>query len=338
MDDGVAGFSFMDTSQANYFAHEVHSRTLGEAYMGDFLGLFYQKNEVTPPLETPKEISKEQVNMEDRKEPIQKDKNEDKISKDKDKDKEQDIPKKDTDKDQEKPKKSSSRSFFKKLASKITEIASGEPEIPEDFSISDPRAFRHEAHIGWDAEVGFEVRNIPSEWRKLFKDAGVKRSDLRNAETAKFVMQVIGDAMSNDSNESTTPAPTKGNSTPPPVHVPAPTPPSHVPVSAPIQSGAPAPPPPPLPPTSPPPLPAPSSLPNNNTPESDRKRGNSLLHDIKQGKALKPVSQPQSGSSLPPIDPSKSKNLAAVLAQAMALRRPAVVQEEQAEEEEDWSE
>jgi hypothetical protein len=33
---------------------------------------------------------------------------------------------------------------------------------------------------GWDHANGFEIRNIPPEWRKLFKDAGVTKNELRN--------------------------------------------------------------------------------------------------------------------------------------------------------------
>jgi hypothetical protein len=33
---------------------------------------------------------------------------------------------------------------------------------------------------GWDHTNGFEIRNIPPEWRKLFQAAGVTKSELRN--------------------------------------------------------------------------------------------------------------------------------------------------------------
>jgi len=38
--------------------------------------------------------------------------------------------------------------------------------------ISWPKDVKHELHIGWDPLKGFEIRNIPPEWKKLFKAAG----------------------------------------------------------------------------------------------------------------------------------------------------------------------
>jgi len=47
-----------------------------------------------------------------------------------------------------------------------------EPKRPQ---VSAPTDFKHESHIGWDSERGFEIRNIPPEWKKLFQAAGVKK-------------------------------------------------------------------------------------------------------------------------------------------------------------------
>eukprot|EP00003_Mantamonas_plastica_P022093 TRINITY_DN369_c0_g3_i3.p1 TRINITY_DN369_c0_g3~~TRINITY_DN369_c0_g3_i3.p1 ORF type:complete len:307 (+),score=84.82 TRINITY_DN369_c0_g3_i3:1114-2034(+) len=59
--------------------------------------------------------------------------------------------------------------------------------------ISLPTNFKHEGHIGWDAENGFELRNIPPEWKRIFKQAGVKKSDLKNEETAAFIMDFMNE-------------------------------------------------------------------------------------------------------------------------------------------------
>jgi hypothetical protein len=63
--------------------------------------------------------------------------------------------------------------FFSKLL--------GREEKPEEeeFVLSGPSGFRHESHIGWDPTNGFDIRNIPPEWKALFKAAGVKKSDLQ---------------------------------------------------------------------------------------------------------------------------------------------------------------
>ena len=35
-----------------------------------------------------------------------------------------------------------------------------------ELVISDPKNFRHESHVGWDPKNGFEIRNIPPDWKK----------------------------------------------------------------------------------------------------------------------------------------------------------------------------
>ena len=37
-----------------------------------------------------------------------------------------------------------------------------------------------------------QVRDVPPEWKKLFQQAGVKKSDLRDPETAKMVINIVG--------------------------------------------------------------------------------------------------------------------------------------------------
>ncbi|KYR01214.1 WASP-related protein [Tieghemostelium lacteum] len=80
-------------------------------------------------------------------------------------------------------KKSKGR-FFKKLLHHHED-----KKVPE---ISGPTGFKHESHIGWDKENGFDIRNIPDDWKKLFQSAGIKKKDLNDPETAKFIFDVIG--------------------------------------------------------------------------------------------------------------------------------------------------
>jgi len=61
--------------------------------------------------------------------------------------------------------------------------------------IEGPTNVTHVSHMGWDPVNGFQLRNIPPEWRKLFKDAGVRKTDLQNPETALFIMQTVNKAM-----------------------------------------------------------------------------------------------------------------------------------------------
>ncbi|KAM9986047.1 hypothetical protein ACTFIZ_004317 [Dictyostelium cf. discoideum] len=65
------------------------------------------------------------------------------------------------------------------------------------MEISGPTDFKHESHIGWDKENGFEIKNIPPEWRQLFQAAGIKKKDLKNPETVQFIYSVIGENINN---------------------------------------------------------------------------------------------------------------------------------------------
>lgn len=51
----------------------------------------------------------------------------------------------------------------------------GKEEMP-DIEFSKPTNFRHQSHIGWDPNKGFEVDNIPPDWKMLFQ-AGIKKSE-----------------------------------------------------------------------------------------------------------------------------------------------------------------
>src|SRR3990167_2885655 len=106
---------------------------------------------------------------------------------------------------------------------------------PAELVIGTPTNFTHEAHIGWGLENGFDIRNIPPEWKKLFQAAGVKKSDLKDVETRKLIVSTISNEM--------------GGGAPPP---PAPPPPcAPPPPAAPPPPSAPAAPPPPGPPPPP---------------------------------------------------------------------------------------
>ena len=41
----------------------------------------------------------------------------------------------------------------------------------KDLVLGCPTNFDHRSHIGWDVSTGFDTRNIPPEWRKLFPTA-----------------------------------------------------------------------------------------------------------------------------------------------------------------------
>jgi len=228
-------------------------------------------------------------------------------------------------------------SFFKKLADVITGN-----DIPEDFEVSDPRGFRHESHIGWDPERGFEIRNIPPEWRKLFAAAGIKKNELRDADTARFVMNVIGETVAGSGPPrppTTTTAPPPTASTPAPPPPPPPAVPTHG--APPPPPAAPAPPPPPGKSAPPPPVskaPPPPAKPTTAKPAVSGGR-NDLLKSIQKGKELKKVDT-DSLPDLKAMNAGQSNNLVNTLASAMAMRRGAMQireQEEEEDEQDNWS-
>eukprot|EP01122_Echinamoeba_exundans_P017749 TRINITY_DN970_c0_g1_i2.p1 TRINITY_DN970_c0_g1~~TRINITY_DN970_c0_g1_i2.p1 ORF type:complete len:1029 (+),score=207.70 TRINITY_DN970_c0_g1_i2:226-3312(+) len=73
--------------------------------------------------------------------------------------------------------------------------------------VSGPTDFQHKAHIGWSAGTGFDIRNLPPEWKEIFKAAGIKPAELKDPETAKLVIDTIVETIIPDSSGSELEAP-----------------------------------------------------------------------------------------------------------------------------------
>jgi len=190
-------------------------------------------------------------------------------------------------------------------------------EEEHTFVISTPTDFRHDSHIGWDPVNGFDIKNIPPEWRKLFQAAGVKKSELQDAETAKMVMETISATL----GDAAPPMPPMGGAAapaPPPPPGPAPPPPPGAP-PPPVATGPP-------PPGPPPP------------PVSGGAGAGSSLADALAAKKLRSVENnpPPAVPDLSKLNPDQSASLVDRLQQAMESRRKAVTNVD-AEEEDEWS-
>jgi len=85
-------------------------------------------------------------------------------------------------------------------------------------TIGGPTDFSHDTHVGWDQARGFEVRNIPPEWKKLFEASGVTDEELKDPETRKILIDTVRASMYTGAPV----APVAPAAPPPP---PAPTPP-----------------------------------------------------------------------------------------------------------------
>merc|ERR1712194_822035 len=46
-------------------------------------------------------------------------------------------------------------------------------------------------HVGLNQDGTFDMQNLPSNWKSMFKQAGIKKRDLQNPETAGAIMKVI---------------------------------------------------------------------------------------------------------------------------------------------------
>jgi len=63
-------------------------------------------------------------------------------------------------------------------------------ESERPMEIGAPNNFKHITQFGWDESNGFDARNLPEEWKRFFKKAGVKKKHLAHKDTAKIIVQV----------------------------------------------------------------------------------------------------------------------------------------------------
>lgn len=224
----------------------------------------------------------------------------------------------------------------------------------------DPRPFsgpsdvQHKGHVGLTSAGGFEIRDIPQEWKQLFRVLNIKKKDLENnAEMAQEVMSIMQQAVKDGvlsggagSNEPAYQEETNNNYVEPVRNTPvtqAAAPPPPVPGSA---GGGPKPPPPPAPPSvgaggggpkppAPPPPVAAGGGPKPPAPPPPTSSGGgaggpSLLEQIQRGTSLKPaqIKDVQTGSA------STGNPLADTLLNAMSKYRVDI--EGKDNDEDDW--
>jgi hypothetical protein len=55
-----------------------------------------------------------------------------------------------------------------------------------------PTNFKHESHLGWNADGSYDLVNIPKEWKAIFHRAGLTKKDLaQNPSLAENVFQIM---------------------------------------------------------------------------------------------------------------------------------------------------
>jgi len=61
-------------------------------------------------------------------------------------------------------------------------------KVAVGFTLSAPREFKRTTHIGFDSKTGgFEIKDMPPEWKQLFKEAGISKKEAQNPEVARLV-------------------------------------------------------------------------------------------------------------------------------------------------------
>jgi len=71
-------------------------------------------------------------------------------------------------------------------------------------SVGKPTDFKQVSHIGWSNDGGFDIQNIPSEWKQIFQKAGIKKKDLEsNPELAREVLSVMNTAQDEAKEQGT---------------------------------------------------------------------------------------------------------------------------------------
>ena len=95
---------------------------------------------------------------------------------------------------------SASRKFSRRLSAGISSAASllspREKQVEaKTLEIGVPTMVQHVTHVGWSVDKGFDVSGLPTEWKELFKQAGVRRSDLTDPETSRVILGVLVESM-----------------------------------------------------------------------------------------------------------------------------------------------
>ena len=63
------------------------------------------------------------------------------------------------------------------------------------FEIGEVTSVVHESHVGIKADGSFDLKNIPPEWKVMFRAAGIRKKDLKDAATAKAILNAIGETL-----------------------------------------------------------------------------------------------------------------------------------------------
>jgi len=85
----------------------------------------------------------------------------------------------------------------------------------EVASVSRPTNFRHNQHIGYNPETGFQCSDIPDQWQQIFKKLGIRKKDLSDKDTAKAIFETLSSYAPHEAEEAAAEAPDAPGEAPP---------------------------------------------------------------------------------------------------------------------------
>ena len=174
-----------------------------------------------------------------------------------------------------------------------------------------PTDFKRLGHIGWSASGGFDLNNIPPEWKEMFRQTGITKAALQADQSlAKEVFNIMEQSADAPAAPPMPMAPSMAN-----LGAPMP-PPAPKPMAAPL----------------PPPIPkaAPAATYQEENQEEEAPAANSLLSQIRKGASLRTVEVPDRPAVVE--EEAADPSLSGLLKKAMAGRLIA------AGGDDDWSE
>jgi len=214
-----------------------------------------------------------------------------------------------------------------------------------------PKDFKHESHVGWTKEGGFDINNIPPEWKKIFKQVGIRRADLENnPELAGKVLDIMQQANLEAADAEPAPQPpapqmsSYQTASQPQyqAYTPAPNPPAPQPVTTPAPAppappmgggGAPAPRPPAPSPAAPAPPPPPAPMAAQSSGGDDEGGGMSDLQKALLEKKQKGLRKVDPGENKPPPPANEGNALNNALLAALNAHRKDI---EGNDKDDDW--
>jgi P21-Rho-binding domain/WH1 domain len=202
----------------------------------------------------------------------------------------------------------------------------------KEADISTPTNFIHKSHIGFDISNGFDVSNIPDEWKAMFKEAGIKKKHLRDKDTAAIIYTAACEEMKNLIPAAPPiPAPTAPAAPPVPDAPPVPAAPvvNRAARSATVMPDS-----------------SNSTSSGRSRTQSDAKKVNNasvdsvgnLMSQIRLGVKLKPVVQHEQNMELTRLDSTKRMSMLSTLRTVMNARRIAMqsIESDDESEDSDW--